>query len=403
MNVLLAHPGTQHAPRLAAELERLGVLGGFWTGVGAVEGTARAALFRALRRLPALGGLSTRIVTGFPARKLHTLPGTEFTALWRMKRGGDGERVFHERNEQFQNSIPDSALTAVDVVIGFDTSAWRLAERCQAVGRRFILDRSIAHPAAYPPLQARLARLYPDWADAELARPAFVAAAEETEHRLADRIVVGCEFARHSLVAHGVSAEKVVVNPYGVDWDALAAAPAVERTERPLRFLYLGSVLARKGVPVLLDAWRRLAPRGAELWIAGGIGPRERSLIPDMPGLRVLGRVPRAEVPGLFAQCDVFVLPSLFEGFGLVILEALAAGLPVIATPHTGAVEAVREPSLGRLVPVLDADALSEALRHYVQQPPERRAVQAAAARLRDEFSWRAYGDRWGQILCQEP
>jgi glycosyltransferase involved in cell wall biosynthesis len=399
MKVLLAHPGTQHAPRLAAELDRLGLLDAFWTGVGAVAGTPRAALFRTLRGLPALGGLSTRIVSGFPARKLRTLPGVEFSALWRMKRGGDGEVVFHERNERFQNAIPESALAATDAVIGFDTSAWRLAERCQVLGRRFFLDRSIAHPAAFPPLQARLARLYPTWADAALVRPAFVAAAEETEHRLAERIVVGCEFARQSLVDHGVPSPRVVVNPYGVDWETLAAVPAPPRTDRPLRFLYLGSVIARKGVPVLLEAWRQLAPRDAELWIAGGVGPRERALIPDLPGLRLLGRVPRAEVPALFAACDVFVLPSLFEGFGLVILEALAAGLPVIATPHTGAVEAVRSSALGRLVPVLDADALTEALRHYLQQPPDRPAVLAAAAAIRAEFTWQAYGDRWEKIL----
>lgn len=400
LKVLLAHPGTQHAPRLAAELGRLGALAGFWTGVGATEGTASAAILRLLGRLPPLRGLGTRVVTGLPSKHLHTLPGPELRALWRMKRGGDGEQVFHTRNAEFQAAVPSRALMAADAVIGFDTSGWILAERAQLLGKPFILDRSIAHPAALPPLLARLSRLYPEWADGPAERPAALVTAEEQEHQRAARIVVGGSFARDTLLAAGLPAERIIVNPYGVAWDELAApAGAAPLGARPLRFLFVGSVTARKGVPVLLDAWRRAALPDAELWIAGSCAERPRALVSRAPGVRLLGQIPRAQIPALYAQCDVFVLPSLFEGFGLVILEALAAGLPVIATPHTGAVEAVRDPALGQLVPVLDAEALAASLKFFHRSPPSRAVVQAAAAPLRGEFSWRAYGDRWAALL----
>ena len=152
-------------------------------------------------------------------------------------------------------------------------------------------------------------------------------------------------------------------------------------------------------MPVLLDAWRALAPRDAELWVAGNIGPRERKLIPELPGLRLLGQVSQNEIAGIYASCDVFVLPSIFEGFGLVILEALAAGLPVISTPHTGAVEAVSEPMLGRIVPAFSVEALAEAMRSYIQAPPQRALVVTAAKALQKHFSWQAYGDRWAALL----
>ena len=128
-------------------------------------------------------------------------------------------------------------------------------------------------------------------------------------------------------MAEGIAADKVSVNPYGVDWARLGAAAPTERAGRPLRFLFLGSHLARKGLPVLIEAWRALGARrgDAELWLAGHCGARERALIPDLPGLKVCGLVPHADVPALLAQIDVFVLPSFFEGFGLVLLEALAA------------------------------------------------------------------------------
>jgi glycosyltransferase involved in cell wall biosynthesis len=101
----------------------------------------------------------------------------------------------------------------------------------------------------------------------------------------------------------------------------------------------------------------------------------------------------------LYAQCDVFVLPSLFEGFGLVILEALAAGLPVISTPHTGAVDVLKNAALGHLVHAGSVEALLAAMRHYVDIRPSRAAVMSAVAALRSVFSWEAYGDGWAALL----
>lgn len=376
------------------------MLAGFWTGIAAIDGTARAALLRTLGRLPPLRGLGSRILQSLPPGQLHTIPTVELRALWRMKRGGNGEHVFHARNEEFQTALPEQALAAADAVIGFDTSGWILAERARALGKPFVLDRSIAHPSVLPPLLQRLAQRYPAWADGITARPPEIVAAEAQEHELATRIVVGSSFARDTLLTSGVPADRVIVNPYGVDWDTLAAPTSNEpRGGRPLRFLFVGSVTARKGVPVLLDAWKKAALPDAELWIAGGISERLRGLVEGPRGVRVLGQVPRAQIPALYAQCDVFVLPSLFEGFGLVILEALAAGLPVVATPHTGAVEALRNAALGRLVPVLDAEALADVIREYHRNPPTRAQVQAAAATIRDGFTWRAYGDRWAKLI----
>lgn len=268
------------------------------------------------------------------------------------------------------------------------------------LSRPFYLDRTIAHPAALTRIETELHRRYPDWCPAPVPRPDYLAAAEATEHRLARRIVVGGSFARDTLVAEGIPADRIVVNPYGVDWAAFGAAEPADES-RPRRFLFLGSHLARKGLPVLLDAWRALAPtRGdSELWLAGPCGERERRLITEQPGLRVLGQVPHADVPGLLARTDVLVLPSFIEGFGLVILEALAAGLPCIATPHTGAADLPQGGAFGRTVPVGSVEALRDALEHYVQNPPDRAAVRAACTFLRDEFSWTAYGDRWARLL----
>ncbi len=265
---------------------------------------------------------------------------------------------------------------------------------------RFYLDRTIAHPAAFHRIMHEFRQRYPDWTGPAVARLPPLAAVEDLEHAQAHKIVVGGVFARNTLLAEGIPADRIHVNPYGVDWTQFTGRRADAcSSSRPFRFLYVGSVIARKGVPVLLDAWRQLTHRDAELWIAGTIGPRERSLLPDLPGLRFLGQVPHGDLPAVYASCDIFVFPSLFEGFGLVILEALAAGLPVISTPHTGAADAILSPALGRLVEAGSVEALSDAMRACLNSPPSRTEFEAAVAPLRKVFNWGAYGDRWAAML----
>jgi glycosyltransferase involved in cell wall biosynthesis len=345
-------------------------------------------------------GLSNRIARSVPGAALRCQPINEIRALLRLRYSGESLRVLHERNESFQLAIPDNSLRAHAAIIAFDTSAWRLAARTHALGRALYLDRTIAHPAALARLETDLHHRYPEWCPSPQPRPPWLVAAEAEEHRLARRIVVGGVFARDTLLAEGIPTARVIVNPYGVDWDRFVPIEAAAGG-RPLRFLFLGSHIARKGLPVLLDAWRALDTRrdDSELWLAGPCGARERALIPDLPGLRVLGQVPHADVPRLLAKTDVLLLPSLFEGFGLVLLEALAAGLPFIATPHTGAADLPAGEPFGLTVPVGSIDALQAALQHYLARPPDRTAVLAACAGIRDRFSWTAYGDRWATLL----
>jgi glycosyltransferase involved in cell wall biosynthesis len=398
MNVLVAHPGTQHAPRLARELAARGLLDGFWTGVGFSAGSTGGRLALAASRLPGLRGLASRVLPGIPAAKIHARPALETRALLRLRRH-ETQEVIHERNLAFQESIPDAALRHADAVIGFDTSSWVLARRLAALGRRLFLDRTIAHPQVHDRIMREVAARFPAWdATVERRLPAL-AEAEQVEHDLAHRIVAGSPFVAQTLRENGVPAEKIRVNPYGVDWARFAPLPGMAAGARPLRFLFAGSITARKGVPLLLEAWRALGAKDAELWLAGRAGEQVRRLIPDLPGLCVLGQVSQRDMPVLYAQCDVFVLPTYFEGFSLVVLEALAAGLPVITTPNSGAEDVITRPSLGRLVTAGHAEELIDALRTCTLNPPCRAEVINAVRELRPQLSWESYGDRWSQLL----
>jgi starch synthase len=95
------------------------------------------------------------------------------------------------------------------------------------------------------------------------------------------------------------------------------------------------------------------------------------------------------------------VLPSYFEGFGLVLLEALAAGMPIIASDATAAPDLITAGVEGYLVPVGDVDALREVMKRFVDSPKDLAWMAQAARLCAEQHSWDAYGDRWMSLLQQ--
>ncbi len=395
--VLLVHPGTQHSFRLAGQLERYGCLNRFWTGMAYIPDTP---LGRCIQRLPegVKRQLSNRRLEGVPSERISIRPLGEWWALHRLRAGHDDQTIMFKRNAAFQTRIPERELADSEVVIGFDTSSWLLAERAAVLGRRFILDRSIGHPLSFERLVPALRQRFPEWVENFAPRLLDLLRAEEAEHRLADRIVVPSSFACETLIENGVPAHKITVIPFGVDLSTFRPAPRPD-TSRPVRFIFLGALGVRKGVPLLFEAWRSLASLGAELWLAGLVSERHAHLIPPLKGLTQIGKVPHKELPALLSQCDVLVFPSYFEGLAQVQLEALAAGLPIIATNASGATDLIADSREGYIIPVGDAEALREAMLNFIKSPADLAVMSPAARLCAERYSWEAYGDRWIDLL----
>lgn len=394
MRVLVAHPGTQHAPRLARELGNLGLLGEFWTGFGLAEGA----------RLPGwlperlCGKLRARTLAGVPGEKLRCVAWAELAALAAVRCGAEEERVLFWRNGVFQRAIPDQSLRGADAVIGFDTSSWILADRCQRRGIPLLLEQTTPHSMASRGVYAELTRRIPDWPPEFAGKGDRLIAIEAREHAAASLISVASTFSRGTLIEHGVEPAKVRVNPYGVDLDRFQPSTRGPR-DGHLRFLFLGAVTARKGLPVLLDAWRTLPNDSAELIIAGPVLETRRHLIEGVPGITLRGSVRRDLLPALFSEADVFVFPTMFDGFGLALLEAMAAGLPVIATDACAGPDLITEGNEGFLVPAGDAEALAERIRFFVTHPDAAAEMGRRARVAAERFTWAAYGERAAGLL----
>lgn len=168
--------------------------------------------------------------------------------------------------------------------------------------------------------------------------------------------------------------------------------------------LHSGRLTARKGAPVLLDAFARAAGAGSgPLLLFLGDGPERAAIEARARALGLGDRVRfegfREDVWRYLAAADVLVLPSFVEGMPNALLEAMATGLPAVATRLGGALEAVIEGESGLLVPPGDADALARALEALLGDPGLRRRLgEAAAARIRERFTLDAIAPRYVEL-----
>jgi len=185
--------------------------------------------------------------------------------------------------------------------------------------------------------------------------------AEEAE--LANGWAAASRYTAQTLSEHGIPAGKIHVVPYGVDLTHFAPRLQPPLKNAPFTIVYVGSLIQRKGLSYLLDAVRALPSKNVRLLLRGR-GAVDYDLLKhysDVDFDLKLG-LPLPELVRDIQQADVFVLPSLTEGFAQVILEAMACGVPVITTANTCAPDVMTEGEHGFILPIRDSHAIEEKL-----------------------------------------
>ncbi|MGY5885422.1 glycosyltransferase family 4 protein [Modestobacter lacusdianchii] len=225
--------------------------------------------------------------------------------------------------------------------------------------------------------------------------------------REAAEVIVPSQVTFAECVAAGLSPDRLTVVPHGVrpavtTADEVRAFRAAHRLERPY-VLWTGTREPRKNLPVLLRAFDRLQRAGAdlELVLVGpeGWGSADARLTgPVSDHVRVLGRLPRAELQAAYAGADVFCFPSLREGYGMPVTEAMAHGVPVVTSRGT----ATEEAAGGAAVLVDPRDEQDVAAGLAAALDPARRAeLRAASSRRAAELSWSRAAEQTAAVLVR--
>ena len=213
----------------------------------------------------------------------------------------------------------------------------------------------------------------------------------------ADRLVAVSGHGRGLLEARGVPPERVSVVPPGFDRLAPAEETQTVRSAGPVRALCVAQWIPRKGIHTLIEAWNRRSRPGAVLELVGetdattayAASVREAIAAASDASILVSGPVDDAALHAAYAAADLFVLPSRYEGYGMVFAEALSFGLPVVAC-EVGPVPDLVGPEAALMVPPDDAPALAAALDLLLGDPGLRDRMSATALRCATQLPrWR--------------
>ncbi|MDZ4307488.1 glycosyltransferase family 4 protein [Allopontixanthobacter sp.] len=356
MNVAVFHPGTQHSWQTATAVQQLGRLQFYATSIfykpeewpyrieRYLPGRLRQRVHDEFRRFehPALDPELVKSAGLFEwLERIAARAGLEKTAV-RLDLAGN--RRFARFLEREIRSDREFALW------GYNSSALESFELARDLGRFCILDRTNGDFRVYNRIMEEILGEYGDYFLPGHRRiPDWTIERDDREYAEADRIVVGSEFARATL-AQGCPdpavAKKTRVLNYCFDESLYAdlPKPAPVPPGEPVRFLFLGQLIPRKGIHHVLEAIEQIPASQARLTLVGKMGVPKEAFARFADRVDFIPTVARADVPRIMSEHHVFLLPTYFEGAGIVLYEALASGMALIqsrnaalaATPDTG-------------------------------------------------------------------
>ncbi len=375
--IAVAHPfGNANVRALLAAFEEAGLLAKFFTTIAfgrrsydlPRQKIVRRPVREVVRHIAARAGLQSLIE--------HERGWASIDAVWRDL---DSYAAAH---------LPDE----LSAVYAYEDCAEKIFEAAQQRNLRRIYELPIAYWETAQQLLREEAKRWPEWeptlggtrdSQEKLAR-------KTRELELAELVVCPSNFVFDSLPPHARAEKNCIVAPFG--GPNLGGTPIANR-EGKLRLLFAGAMSQRKGLADLFAAMKLISSHEIELVVMGS---------PLMPldwyrtqygGFVFESPRPHAEFLRLMQTCDVLVLPSVVEGRALVQQEAMASGLPLIATPNAGGDDLIEEGVTGFLVPIRSPEAIAAKISWCAEHREQVRGMGIAARERASEFTWRGYGE----------
>jgi glycosyltransferase involved in cell wall biosynthesis len=340
--------------------------------------------------------LLARYCPGVPKRKVLTPVKVAFSSLLMKFRMGSVHRQIRLDNELGKRARTEAwkAKAAVLSYSYYAAAAFATGSKRASVRILFQLH---PHPEAVRKILSEEIQRVPKFAaslrwEHEIGAPESHFNALCTEPSLANGWIAASSYTASTMAVHGVPREQIHVVPYGVDAAQYPCRDIAPRLTEPFRIVWVGNMTQRKGLSYFLDAISALPQDNLEVVICGHHAV-DLQAIHDygLKTIRTFCGLPTRDLTSLLRSSDLFVLPSLAEGFGHVILEAMSSGLPVLTTVATCAPDVIEDGKHGFMVPIRDVASLIDRINWARLHRSELYQMGLAAAVQARLFTWEKF------------
>ena len=407
LQVLVTQIGARRHYAVPAALQQAGMLAGLYTDV-----SMAAPWLRTLKQilspgwqLPGWKSIQGRTHPGVPDDKVTCLWASPW-AMWKNRKRAQNLGQYARwvaQNEAFGHEVVRRGFGQADAVYAFNGAAVEIFEAAKAQGLKCILDMTIAPLEVVERLLAGERQRFPDLENETHTTdsPEVMIARERREWELADLILCGSEYVTETLAEAGVDSTKCRVVRWGY------SGPSVPKPTRNdggvIRVLIAGTLELRKGVHYVLQAVDLLKDPRFHFRFVGPNRLNMRAVREQFLNSTILnqvefaGPVPRTEMTDEYQNADILLHASLAEGSANVCYEAMAHGLPVIATPNAGS--AVEDGVTGFLIPIRDPEAMAQSLRRVADNAPLRESMGVSARQVASGLTLQHYQTQLSQAI----
>lgn len=274
------------------------------------------------------------------------------------------------------------------IVIGYEKSCYKTFKRAKSLGAITILDLAQTHTHFIKMLRIE----FPFFRDITGGDYFFhrISNRKLKEYDLADYILTLSTLAKQSLIENGINPQKIRVINLGFNPNQFFAKNNYNSLlNRPLRIIFTGIVTQRKGVNIIASCAKKIIHLPIDFII---IGPKDDGFIfiDNVPNIKYISYLQHNNLVDEFHSSDVFVLPSYLDSWGMVVIEAMACGLPVIVSENTGAKDAVTN-ECGFIIPINDEIALREKIEYFYYNRSEIERMGKNARKQSERYTWDNY------------
>jgi len=289
-----------------------------------------------------------------------------------------------------------------DVLYGWACFSLEGGRKMKRYGKKFVLDRPCPHVLFQEKLLIE---------ESNKLNIKFESASKKfrcrnlKEYELADKIIVPSNYTYNSFIDYGFPKEKLFKIPLPGKINLLGSEEIDKRKKKDeiFRVGFIGGNLLRKGTVYLLEAWDKLNLKNAELMLKAPEKqlrqiPKINNLLNKLKNVRFVGYY--KDINEFYLDLDIFCLPSIDDGFGMVLIEAMAHKIPVITSKNVGASEYIKDGDQGFILPIRDSEAIAEKIKKiYYNKTLAKKMGEKAYSQVKKKFTQNSYKKRISELL----